>query len=83
MLWKPWTYLVSDQVKTGAGPFVTPPSLQTALKFEHLWLEKEGKACSGARFLPLPKGLTASYAQTTPAAHNVASAATDRPSSPQ
>ncbi len=40
MLWKPWTYLVSDQVKTGAGPFVTPPSLQTALKFEHLWLEK-------------------------------------------
>jgi peptide/nickel transport system substrate-binding protein len=40
MLWKPWTYLVSDQVKTEAGPFVTPPSLQTVLKFEHLWLEK-------------------------------------------
>ena len=40
MLWKPWTYLVSDQVKTEVGPFVTPPSLQTVHKNEHLWLEK-------------------------------------------
>ena len=40
MLWKPWTYLVSDKVRTEAGPFVTPPSLQTIHKNEHLWLEK-------------------------------------------
>jgi peptide/nickel transport system substrate-binding protein len=40
ILWKPWTYLVSDKVKTEAGPFVTPPSLQTIHKNEHLWLEK-------------------------------------------
>jgi len=40
MLWKSWIYLVSDKVHTEAGPFVVPPSLQTALKCEHLWLEK-------------------------------------------
>jgi peptide/nickel transport system substrate-binding protein len=40
MLWKSWIYLVSDRVKTEAGPFVTPPSLSTVLKYEHLWLEK-------------------------------------------
>jgi peptide/nickel transport system substrate-binding protein len=40
MLWKSWTYLVSDKVRTEAGTFVTPPSLQTVHKNEHLWLEK-------------------------------------------
>jgi peptide/nickel transport system substrate-binding protein len=40
VLWKPWTYLVSDKVRTEAGPFVTPPSLQTVHKNEHVWLEK-------------------------------------------
>jgi peptide/nickel transport system substrate-binding protein len=40
MLCKPWAYLVSDKVRTEAGPFVTPPSLQTVHKNEHLWLEK-------------------------------------------
>jgi peptide/nickel transport system substrate-binding protein len=40
ILWKPWTYLVSDKVRTEAGPFVTPPSLQTVHKNEHLWLQK-------------------------------------------
>lgn len=40
MLWKSWTYLVSDKVRTEAGPFVTPNSLQNILKNEHLWLEK-------------------------------------------
>jgi len=40
MLWKPWAYLVSEKVRTEAGPFVTPPSLQTVHKYEHLWLEK-------------------------------------------
>ena len=27
MLWKSWTYLVSDKVQTETGPFVTPLSL--------------------------------------------------------
>jgi ABC-type transport system substrate-binding protein len=40
MLCKSCSYLVSDQVKTDTGPFVTPPSLQTVHKNEHLWLEK-------------------------------------------
>jgi peptide/nickel transport system substrate-binding protein len=40
MLCKSWAYLVSDKVRTEAGPFVTPPSLQTVHKNEHLWLEK-------------------------------------------
>jgi ABC-type transport system substrate-binding protein len=40
ILWKSWTYLVSDRVRTEAGAFVTPPSLQTIHKNEHLWLEK-------------------------------------------
>jgi hypothetical protein len=40
ILWKPWTYLVSDKVRTEAGPFVTPPSLQTVHKNEYVWLEK-------------------------------------------
>ena len=40
ILWKSWTYLVSDKVRTEAGAFVTPPSLQTIHKNEHLWLEK-------------------------------------------
>jgi peptide/nickel transport system substrate-binding protein len=40
MLWKSWIYLVSDKVRTEAGPFVVPPSLTTVLKCEHLWLEK-------------------------------------------
>lgn len=40
ILWKSWTYLVSDKVRTEAGAFVTPPSLQTVHKNEHVWLEK-------------------------------------------
>jgi hypothetical protein len=40
MLWKSGSYLVSNQVKTEAGAFVVPPSLRTALKCEHLWLQK-------------------------------------------
>jgi hypothetical protein len=40
ILWKSWTYLVSNKVRTEAGAFVTPPSLQTIHKNEHLWLEK-------------------------------------------
>jgi ABC-type transport system substrate-binding protein len=39
ILWKSWTYLVNDKVRTEGGSFVTPPSLQTIHKNEHLWLE--------------------------------------------
>jgi peptide/nickel transport system substrate-binding protein len=38
--WKPWVYLVSNQMRTAAGPFVGPNSIQNILKNEHLWLEK-------------------------------------------
>jgi peptide/nickel transport system substrate-binding protein len=38
--WKPWVYLVSNKVKTAAGPFVVPNSIQNILKNEHLWLER-------------------------------------------
>jgi peptide/nickel transport system substrate-binding protein len=38
--WKPWPYLVSNKVRTEAGPFVVPNSIQNILKNEHLWLEK-------------------------------------------
>jgi peptide/nickel transport system substrate-binding protein len=38
--WKPWVYLVSNRVRTEAGPFVEPNSIQNILKNEHLWLEK-------------------------------------------
>jgi hypothetical protein len=37
--WKPWVYLASDKVRTAAGPFVTPPTIQTILKHEHWWLD--------------------------------------------
>jgi ABC-type transport system substrate-binding protein len=39
--WKPWVYLVSNQVRTEAGAFVGPNSIQNILKNEHLWLEKK------------------------------------------
>lgn len=38
--WKPWVYLVSNQVRTEAGSFVGPNSIQNILKNEHLWLAK-------------------------------------------
>jgi peptide/nickel transport system substrate-binding protein len=38
--WKPWVYLVSNKVRTEAGPFVVPNSIQNILKNEHLWVEK-------------------------------------------
>ena len=37
--WKPWVYLTNKKVRTAAGPFVTPPTIQTVLKHEHWWLE--------------------------------------------
>ncbi len=38
--WLLWFYLVSDQVRTEAGPFRPPETVQTILKQEHWWLEK-------------------------------------------
>jgi peptide/nickel transport system substrate-binding protein len=38
--WKPWVYLVSNKVRTEAGSFVGPNSIQNILKNEHLWVEK-------------------------------------------
>jgi len=38
--WVPWFYFVSDKVRTEAGPFVVPETIQTVLKWEHVWLEK-------------------------------------------
>jgi len=38
--WKPWVYLVSNKVRTEAGSFVGPNSIQNILKNEHLWMEK-------------------------------------------
>ena len=32
-------YFISDRIKTAAGSFVPPESIQTVLKQEHLWLE--------------------------------------------
>jgi len=37
--WVPWFYFVSDKIRTAAGPFVTPETIQTVLKWEHVWLE--------------------------------------------
>jgi peptide/nickel transport system substrate-binding protein len=38
--WLLWFYLVSDKVRTEAGAFIPPDTVQTILKQEHWWLEK-------------------------------------------
>jgi hypothetical protein len=38
--WSLWFSLVSDRVRTEAGPFTPPETVQTILKQEHWWLEK-------------------------------------------
>jgi peptide/nickel transport system substrate-binding protein len=40
LLWVPSYYLVSDKVRTEAGPFIPAPTVQIVLKQEHWWLEK-------------------------------------------
>jgi peptide/nickel transport system substrate-binding protein len=40
VVWLRWPYLVSDKVRTEAGAFVVPETVQTILKQEHWWLEK-------------------------------------------
>ncbi len=37
--WAGGFYLVSNKVKTAAGPFVAAPTIQIVLKHEHWWLE--------------------------------------------
>ncbi len=39
-VWVPWFYFVSDKVRTEAGPFIPPQTIQTVLKWEHVWLAK-------------------------------------------
>jgi peptide/nickel transport system substrate-binding protein len=40
LIWHPLFYFVSDKVRTEAGPFIVPETIQTVLKREHIWLEK-------------------------------------------
>jgi peptide/nickel transport system substrate-binding protein len=40
IIWHPLFYFVSDKVRTEAGPFIVPETIQTVLKREHIWLEK-------------------------------------------
>jgi ABC-type transport system substrate-binding protein len=40
VIWHPLFYFVSDKVRTEAGPFIVPETIQTVLKREHIWLEK-------------------------------------------
>lgn len=40
LLWAPSYYVVSDKVRTEAGPFVPAATLQVMLKHEHWWLDK-------------------------------------------
>ncbi len=37
--WVPWFYLVSDKLQTEKGPFIPAETIQTVLKWEHVWLE--------------------------------------------
>jgi len=40
LLWAPSYYVVSDKVRTEAGPFIPAATLQVMLKHEHWWLDK-------------------------------------------
>jgi len=40
LLWAPSYYVVSNKVRTEAGPFVPAATIQVMLKHEHWWLEK-------------------------------------------
>ena len=37
--WVPWYYVISNKVKTEAGPYIPAETIQTALKWDHVWLE--------------------------------------------
>ena len=38
LFWAKRNYIVSDQLTTEAGAFVPAETIQTALKWEHVWL---------------------------------------------
>jgi peptide/nickel transport system substrate-binding protein len=40
LIWHPLFYFVSNKVRTEAGPFIVPETIQTILKREHIWLEE-------------------------------------------
>lgn len=37
--WVPWYYVINNQVTTEAGPFIPAETIQTALKWDHVWLK--------------------------------------------
>ena len=39
MQWVPWYYVINNQVKTEAGPFIPAETIQTCLKWDHVWME--------------------------------------------
>ena len=38
--WVPWFFFMSDKIRTEAGQYVAPETVQTILKWEHLWFEE-------------------------------------------
>ena len=39
MQWVPWYYVINNRVRTAAGPYIPAETIQTALKWDHVWLE--------------------------------------------
>lgn len=39
MQWQPWYYVINNQVATEAGPYIPAETIQTALKWDHVWLK--------------------------------------------
>jgi hypothetical protein len=37
--WVPWYYIINTRVRTAAGPYIPAATIQTALKWDHVWLE--------------------------------------------
>ncbi|MEE8304111.1 MAG: ABC transporter substrate-binding protein, partial [Candidatus Tectomicrobia bacterium] len=37
--WAPWYYVINNQVRTEAGPYIPAETIQVALKWDHVWLE--------------------------------------------
>jgi hypothetical protein len=40
LFWARRNYVISDKIRTMAGAFVPSETIQTVLKWEHIWLEK-------------------------------------------
>ncbi len=39
MQWVPWYYVINNRVTTEAGPYIPAETIQTALKWDHVWLK--------------------------------------------